>query len=216
MTLQERLVGAGAGVFVVALTYGFITLPWGWAVATALVGILGSIVGGYVRGLRLLAERDELTGISNRRPFERLLDREWALAVKKQKPLGLIFLDIDDFGAINKRFGHLTGDEVLKMLARQIRLSIRKADLLARWGGEEFVVLLPETDAAQALQIAERVRSVIEEGVIRDRDWAVSVTISTGVSTYPGRANSSVDLLRQAIEAQMTAKLKKNVVEVVS
>lgn len=214
--MQERFIGACAGLFTVALLYGLATLSWGWALAAVIIGVLGWIVGGYVRQLRRLAERDELTGISNRRPFLQLLDREWALAVKEQKPLALIFLDIDDFGAVNKRFGHLTGDEVLKMLTRQIRQNIRKSDLLARWGGEEFVVLLPGTDAVRALEIAERIRVVIEQGVIRDRDWAISVTISTGVSTYPGRANSSGALLGQAIEAQTVAKLKKNVVEVVS
>lgn len=214
--MQERLTGAMVGILLVAMAYGLHTLYAGWAIAFVFVAALGWIFGGYTRHLRRLAERDHMTGANNRRPFERMLKREWAASLKKGTPMALIFLDIDDFGLINKRYGHLMGDEVLRGLTRLIRQNIRRSDLMARWGGEEFVVLLPHTNVAEAVVIAERIRSVVEQGVVRDRDRVIAVTVSTGVAVHPGRAASGQDLLREAIEAQLVAKKQKNVVEVVS
>lgn len=214
--MKDRWLGAMIGLLCVLLTFGLARVPWGWGLATAVCAIGGWTLGGYIRHLRRLSERDELTGISNRRHFERALTRHWDRAVSEGNSLSLLFLDVDDFGALNKRFGHLMGDEALKAICRQIRQHVRTSDVVARWGGEEFVVLLPNTDTVQALVIAERIRSVIHQSPVRDRERSASVTISTGVAGYPGTARSASDLLRQAIQGQLVAKARKNTVEVVS
>lgn len=214
--VRERSFGALIGLAAVGLAFGLSYLPTGWFMAAATMGLTGWLAGGYVRYLTRLSERDELTGFANRRLFERVLEREWDRAVRNARPLSLLFIDVDDFGIINKRYGHLMGDEVLKAICKQMKQSTRRYDVLARWGGEEFVVMLPETDMRSSLMIAERIRRIIEQNIVRDRDRSISVTISTGVACYPGAARSANDLLRQAIYAQAMAKTQKNAVEIVS
>jgi len=145
-----------------------------------------------------------------------LLNLEWERATRYRRPLSLLFIDVDDFRTVNKLYGHLMGDEALKVVTRLIRQNIRKTDTLARWGGEEFVVLLPETDVDAAVVLAERIRSVIAQHTIRDNDWAIQVTISTGVSGLPGKARSTRELLRLATAAEAAAKMQKNTVRCVS
>lgn len=214
--MQDRWLGSFVGMLFVLLTFALARFPWGWGVAAGVCTLGGWILGGYVRHLRRLAERDELTGLSNRRYFERALVHQWNRAVGESSTLSLLFLDVDDFGALNKRYGHLMGDEALKAICRQMRQHVRATDVVARWGGEEFVVLLPNTDLGQAQVIAERIRSVIHQTPVRDRERSVTVTISTGVAGYPGTARSATDLLRQAVQGQLVAKAHKNAVEVVS
>lgn len=215
--MRDRWIGMLVGVAAVGATYGLAFLPFGWAISGVLVGLTGWVVGSLVRQLRLQAERDELTGMANRRPFERALEREWEKAIRSEHPLSLLFIDVDDFGLINKRYGHLTGDEALRSLCRLMRQNIRKTDLAARWGGEEFVILLPGTDLGQACAMAERIRSVVERSPIRDRDLVLGITVSTGVASWPGTAaRSPLDLLRQAIQGQAAAKVHKNSVQIVS
>jgi two-component system cell cycle response regulator len=214
--LQERWVGALVGLTVLGLVYVCDRLPQGWALGAVLLTALGWGLGGYIRHLRRLAERDELTGLVNRRAFERALQREWERANRFGLPLSLLFLDVDDFGQVNKRYGHLMGDEALRQVCRRIRQHVRRTDVVSRWGGEEFAILLPGTDVEQAVQIAERIRAVVERSPVRDRDRVISITVSTGVAGYPGKAESADDLLRQAISGQLLAKQHKNTVEVVS
>ncbi len=216
--MRERGAGLLVALVAVAVTYALthLSIVWGWYMAAVFVGMLGWIIGGYVRELRRMAERDQLTGLCNRRPFERALEREWERAVRGGRSLSLLFLDIDDFGAINKQYGHLAGDEALRTIGRQIRQNLRRSDLLARWGGEEFVVLLPDTDISYASAVAERIRSVVEQCPIRSQGQNIRITVSTGVAAYPGDAHSGLDLLRQAIAGQMMAKVQKNAVGVVS
>lgn len=214
--MRERRVGAVAGILAAALLYGLGQLPWGWVVAAAISGAVGWGMGAQIRRLRRLSEHDPLTGISNRRPFERYLEQEWNRAVRYGRPLSLIFFEVDDFGAVNKQYGHLMGDEALKMVSREMRRSIRGTDLIARWGGDEFVLLLPETEPSQAFRLADRIRSKVEECRILDGAAAISVTVSVGVASCPGSARRPDELLRQAIEGQRRAKVHKNAVRVVS
>lgn len=214
--MRERWLGALIGLASVAACYALARLSTGWFVSALLLATLGWLFGGYIRSLRRLAERDELTGVSNRRPFETVLQLEWERATRYKRPLSLLFIDVDDFRAVNKLYGHLMGDEALKAVTRLIRQNIRKTDTVARWGGEEFVVLLPETDVESAILLAERIRGVIAQHIIRDSDWAIQVTISTGVSGLPGKARSPRELLRLATAAEAAAKTQKNTVRCVS
>ncbi len=214
--MRERGLGALIGIVAAGLIFHLARISWGLWLGTALGAALGWGLGGYIRHLTRLAERDPLTGLVNRRPLERAIEQEWERAVRYRRPLSLIFIEIDDFGAVNKRHGHLMGDEALKTVAREMRSSIRSTDLLARWGGDEFILLLPETEHSHALVLAERIRATVEGCLVRDRNRTITVTVSAGVASVPGSAHKSGDLLRLAVEAQRRAKEQKNSVSGVS
>jgi diguanylate cyclase (GGDEF)-like protein/PAS domain S-box-containing protein len=137
--------------------------------------------------LRYLSEMDPLTGIANRRKVREELEREIARATRHSHPLSLLILDIDRFKAVNDQFGHETGDAVLRAVSSTIEAMLRPSDRLGRWGGEEFVVILPVTSAAGALVLAERVRKAICD--------------SRAVPDYPITASVGVASLRSVSEA---------------
>ncbi len=157
---------------------------------------------------------DGLTGLANRRHCEEALSAEIARAERFGSPLALVFADLDDFKAVNDAFGHPAGDSVLREFADVLRDTVREADVAGRWGGEEFVLLLPGTDAAGGAQLAERVRTAVESRTILSRDGEpIAVTCSFGVAAYPA-AGGSPELLTAADAALYTAKHQgKNRVE---
>jgi len=135
-----------------------------------------------------LAATDQLTGLANRRHFDQELDREWQRAAREDLALSLLLLDIDFFKLYNDSYGHAGGDLVLQAVSATIvGVLHRSADLAARWGGEEFVVLLPNTDLAGAVEVAERVRAAVEEANIPHQgSQCGQLTVSVGVATaYP-------------------------------
>jgi len=129
-----------------------------------------------------LAITDELTGIYNRRAFQKVLDRELRRSKRYQKPLSLIMLDVDGFKAINDTYGHEAGDSVLKVLATQLQSSIREIDFLARYGGDEFAVILPETRAEEAAILAERLKKTISSHPVNIDSSCYTISVSTGVA----------------------------------
>ena len=155
-----------------------------------------------------LAMLDTLTGLSNRRDFMPAAQRELDLALRHQQPLALVVLDVDHFKSINDALGHLGGDEVLVQVAQRCPQALRTTDLLARWGGEEFIMLLPNTPLAQARQLAERVRaSIVGAPAITVSDQSVVVTASLGAAgIMPGQASTLEDLIRRADAALYLAK----------
>jgi diguanylate cyclase (GGDEF)-like protein len=164
------------------------------------------------RRLKRLVAADALTGISNRRHFDRALDREVRRACREQQPLSLIFLDLDQFKQFNDSHGHTAGDEVLRNVAKSLDESFRRGgDLVARYGGEEFAVILPGVDAHRAGLYAERLRRRIWRMAIAvDMTPATDgrITISGGVATMgPGSLDMTPDaLLRAADQALYRAK----------
>jgi diguanylate cyclase (GGDEF)-like protein len=149
---------------------------------------------------------DGLTGIANRRQCEDALAHEIARADRLNAPFTLVVADLDDFKPINDRHGHAVGDDVLREFASILRLTVREADLPGRWGGEEFVILLPGTDAEGGAQLAERVRAALGERAFHGREGAVfGVTCSFGVAQYrPG--GSERELFAQADRGLYEAK----------
>jgi diguanylate cyclase (GGDEF)-like protein/PAS domain S-box-containing protein len=137
-----------------------------------------------------LSFRDGLTGVANRRRFDALMDREWIHARQSRQPLSLLMIDIDYFRHYNDTYGHLEGDACLKRVAWMLAsVGTRSRDLLARFGGEEFVMLLPETDVTAAGKLAERCRKLILAEQIPHAQSAVGrmLTISVGAATcVPG------------------------------
>jgi diguanylate cyclase (GGDEF)-like protein len=131
--------------------------------------------------LRELAITDPLTQIANRRYFFETAEREFKRALRYRRDLSLILFDIDHFKIINDHYGHLVGDQVLADLAQYCRQRTRSIDLIARFGGEEFVILMPETGQTRAVDAAERLRKSIEDRVFRYNDQVISITLSLGV-----------------------------------
>jgi diguanylate cyclase (GGDEF)-like protein len=148
------------------------------------------------RELMVLAATDPLTGLANRRAIEDALHIECARSARYGTPLSCILLDIDHFKSINDTHGHDAGDAVLVSLANTLRAKVRTTDYAARLGGEEFLVVCPETDAAGALTFAERLRDAVERDV---RHGDIKVTVSGGVATY--RAGDAPDTLVQRADA---------------
>jgi diguanylate cyclase (GGDEF)-like protein len=147
-------------------------------------GVYTNVLARLGERQRRLSRRDSLSGLFNRRAFYELFPREAERARRLGHGVSLIFLDIDHFKRINDRQGHETGDRVLRQLAVRLRGLVRETDLVFRWGGEEFVVLLAHTGAAEALPMAERIRAAIAERPFPAADprAAVRVTASVGVA----------------------------------
>lgn len=155
-----------------------------------------------------LAMQDALTGLSNRRHFMPAAQRELDLAQRHGQDLAIVVLDVDHFKSINDAFGHLRGDEVLVQIAQRCRQALRTTDLLARWGGEEFIMLLPNTPLPQARQLAERVREAIAaEPRIQIDGQSLQVTASMGAAgTTPGHVLTLDELIQRADSALYRAK----------
>jgi diguanylate cyclase (GGDEF)-like protein len=161
--------------------------------------------------LEQLALHDPLTGLANRRKFVERFAYEMARADRIRTPPSLLMIDIDHFKAINDQHGHLAGDACLRALAALLAESVRAVDLVARFGGEEFVVLLPETSVAQSLIAAERMRSKVQAQPVGIGDGAppVAVTISVGAASAAGAAGAAPtldEILARADEAVYRAK----------
>ena len=149
---------------------------------------------------------DGLTGLANRRQADEALASELARTERLGGPVGLILADVDDFKAVNDRFGHPTGDVVLRDLADTLRENVREIDTAARWGGEEFAVILPGTDLEGAAQVAERIRAALAEREILSVDGAsLHVTASFGVATS-GPTTTVQQLVEAADESLYRAK----------
>ena len=156
--------------------------------------------------LRELSERDPLTSLWNRRGLERVLQREQRQCRRSGRPLSTLLIDCDDFKRVNDRFGHAAGDRMLRRLGRVLQVELRPRDAAARVGGDEFVVLLPDTDLRGAHAIAERLRARIEEALGSDGEFlAASATVSLGVAEA-GSAVSLEQILRTTQDALKAAK----------
>jgi len=144
-----------------------------------------------MRQIEKLSVTDTLTGTGNRRYFDDQLNQEWHRAIRQQSSFGLIILDIDNFKNLNDTYGHLNGDIVLATLSKVIKLGFsRVTDKLARWGGEEFALILPDTSSAGTKKVAEKVRILIENNKFMLEDGKIiKVTVSIGVHSVMPQYN---------------------------
>ncbi len=149
--------------------------------------------------VEVLAVTDSLTGLYNRRYFDEQLDREIIRAVRYDRPLGLVMFDLDHFKRVNDRYGHQIGDQVLKRFAEILNGATRSMDIVARIGGEEFALVLPETGIEEVAEIAERIRKVQEKD-------GLHTTVSAGLASVPLHATSARALMLVADNALYKAK----------
>jgi diguanylate cyclase (GGDEF)-like protein len=160
----------------------------------------GNVEAEYHEEIYRLTIIDPLTETHNKRYLLEFLDRELARTARYRRPLSLALVDIDRFKTVNDGLGHLAGDWTLRELAACVRGVIRKEELFARYGGEEFAIVLPETVPEEAVKVAERIRSLVENHPFQYDGHPFTLTISVGVATVTGEevALTPLELMRQA------------------
>jgi diguanylate cyclase (GGDEF)-like protein len=170
------------------------------------IGVLGYRVDQANRATRVQALRDELTGLANRRCFNKTIEREFHRAARNGRPLSLIMVDIDLFKTFNDQYGHPAGDVCLRAISAAMQGVLRRpGDMAARYGGEEFAILLPETDTAGAIQIVGEMQAAVRTLAIRHEAGPLGVvTLSAGVACWsPGRLTASPARLVEAADAAL-------------
>ena len=161
---------------------------------------------GYsVRQVRLLAKTDALTGIANHRSFHEKLDYEIARINRMGTVFSLVFMDIDDFKKVNDTYGHLVGDAVLRDLVMRVSESIRMIDEFFRYGGEEFAVILPETEVRGAEIVAKRIKTAVTSKPFLYGRNVIPYTVSMGIASYHGKHPVNKNVLIQEADAAMYA-----------
>ncbi|HXN15049.1 MAG TPA: GGDEF domain-containing protein, partial [Usitatibacter sp.] len=194
--------------FVAPSAFQSITFLAGYAVI--LMSTLGFILLHKERtdaAARRLATIDPLTGAYNRTTFHEIAERELSRARRAGQALSIIMLDVDHFKAVNERYGHRLGDEVLKRLADIVRAALRKEDMVVRFGGEEFLVLLPEVPGPGAVVVAGRIRREAAAQPLEIDGHHIPITVSAGVAARLDEGPESVDgLLARAEDALSLAK----------
>lgn len=153
-----------------------------------------------------LSKIDKLTGLANRSALDELLESEFRRAMRYQHPLTMLVVDLDHFKRINDTFGHLGGDEVLRSIGERLRGKLRVTDVVGRYGGEEFVILLPETSLSAALILADELRQLIESKVVKFGEMEIAMTASIGVASLEAGVESCKQLFAHADSALYHAK----------
>ena len=222
VVIDSVLLGQPAREIVVA-PIAFKSVPLGVAVLASAAGFdrdvlplleqyradLGLAVNNALAHDRLerLAAVDPLTDAYNRRFGLARLQEEYSRAVRAEGPLGILMIDLDHFKSVNDVYGHVVGDRVLRAVARACRRVIREGDVLVRYGGEEFLVLLPGAGAGDVAQIGERIRRAVSETTVAEGEQLIGVTVSLGGTTYQdGGSTSPESLVAQADVALYEAK----------
>lgn len=172
--------------------------------------IVSAICGIMIKKFYQQAQTDMLTGLCSRRYFYEKLS-----GLKTKAPVSLILIDIDNFKSINDTYGHITGDQILRQFADILQNDTRGNDMIARWGGEEFAVILPQTDVKEAFKIADRIRRKVEEHIFSYEKIICNITVSVGIASIKEEADIDIEqFFKIADKALYKAKKKKNFVTV--
>jgi diguanylate cyclase (GGDEF)-like protein len=207
--LDLRWIGLGASCLLNVIWLAAYGLPAGEkaAIMVVMAGLIqiavGYQIGKYINRLRQLAYHDSLTGVLVNRRFRDKLNHEVKLAQESNHSVTLLFIDLDNFKKFNDQYGHVEGDKLLCQFAEVLRSIVRRQDAVGRWGGEEFVVLLPQTDTRIGLAIGERIQNQV-------RKELSGVTVSIGVASYPLHASTAMELTTKADTLMYEAKKKKD------
>lgn len=192
--------------------YAYGTFSWSDQISRLILLGIGAVISASIvrrtRRLQWLSARDRLTGLLNRAVFEDLLLDAVVRARRYGRPLSLLMVDIDHFKQFNDSFGHMAGDQALQFVSAAIRSVVRQRETVARYGGDEIVVLFPDTDSETAVGLAERIR----EGVIAAPltmtgvDDVIQISVSIGVATIPTEGGDYIDLIERADARLYSAK----------
>lgn len=198
---------------------GLFSLPNAGRLAAALAPIVlvayvttmfsADIRYGLNKAVRL-SEVDELTGVYNRRGFAMTVDRLFAQAIRYNRSASVMMIDLDKLKSLNDTYGHETGDGMLKLVAKCIQGELRQTDVAARYGGDEFVVLLPETPRSGALDVASRIRLAVAGTPLHIGEQSLIASVSIGIATYPEDGRSLDTLLVQADHAMYVEKQRNH------
>jgi diguanylate cyclase (GGDEF)-like protein len=150
------------------------------------------------RRITLLSKTDDLTGLLNMRAFNHILEREIARVTRYAQPFTVIMVDVDGLKSVNDRFGHAAGSRLIKTIAQSINESIRNTDVLARYGGDEFVILMTHTSTEDARTAAERIRDAIHNTSFDMRGNRISTTVSVGIASFPESVETAAEILDKA------------------
>ena len=151
-------------------------------ITLVVLSLLNAMVKRHQDNTAALATLDSLTGLPNRRSFDLLAAQALTEAQRDNAPLVALLIDLDHFKVLNDTHGHLAGDEVLRQFANVLQSSLRQSDILCRWGGEEFIVLLREAEGRQAIEVAEKIRRRTEQLIFSYADKPLRLTVSIGLS----------------------------------
>jgi diguanylate cyclase (GGDEF)-like protein len=202
---------SGAGLVVIAALYTLLVARRAGRRHVELERLYSEHLEKLSENLRHIAYHDSLTGLYNHRYFHEQLPYEFERAQRYGHRLSVIMLDVDHFKEVNDRYGHLTGDDLLAFLGKLVNENIRASDIAARYGGDEFALILPETDRSAARATADKLKDVISQR----RDWGagvlvdVALDVSAGVAEYPTDAASAEELLLQADRALYASRSRR-------
>lgn len=164
-------------------------------------------ISGHYQELEYWARFDPLTGVANRRYFVEMVEAEMARSSRYGKPLSILMMDIDRFKEVNDIYGHQAGDIVLQALCETCKIILRTVDIVGRWGGDEFAILLPETPPAIAPQVAERLRGAIESTVVAlEMHSPLHFSVSIGCASRNAKDDNLEAILNLADKALYDAK----------
>ncbi|HWI64733.1 MAG TPA: GGDEF domain-containing protein [Symbiobacteriaceae bacterium] len=204
---DPRFLGADALVSAMGGLLGLVLLTFPWAAVLALIPLV--LPYGLLQNMHLvrMVDVDPKTGLYNHRYFHKRLPELLARHRGRGRPVSVLFADLDYLREVNNTHGHLAGDQVLKQVADVMLRHTRPGDLLARWGGEEFVIVLPESDAALALSVAERLCDAIRNHPFDiGREEPIRCTISIGLASSPDHGWEPAELVHLADQAMYRAK----------
>lgn len=148
--------------------------------------------------ITLLSKTDDLTGLLNMRAFNNILEREIARVIRYAQPFTVIMIDVDGLKSVNDRYGHTVGSRLIKMIAHSIGQSVRSTDVLARYGGDEFIILMTHTSTEHAQVAAERIRTAIHNTAFDTKGNRISTTVSVGIASYPECVEEPAEVLEKA------------------
>lgn len=192
-----------------------LSLPFGTALVAQiapmlLVAYITTMLSADIRRayghMKLLSETDELTGVLNMRAFSVVAERVFRQAERYARPFSVLMIDSDHLKTINDTLGHDAGNRLLKLTVQCIQNQLRQSDIVARFGGDEFVVVLPETPSNGAMGVAERIRKSVESSPLTTRDKKVATTVSIGIAGYPNQGHDLETVLERADHAMYASK----------
>jgi diguanylate cyclase (GGDEF)-like protein len=192
-----------------------LTLPFGTKLLAQvspmlLVAYITTMLSADIRSayghMKVLSETDELTGVLNMRAFTTLADRVFHQAERYARPFSVLMIDSDSLKTVNDTHGHEMGNRLLKLTVECIQGQLRQTDLIARYGGDEFVVLLPETPSSGAVGVADRIRKSMESAPLSSRGEAIQATVSIGIAGYPNHGADLETVLEKADRAMYASK----------